>query len=700
MRDSDISRNWAAPVLGRALSVALAGLIAVGMFAGSPATAQEAAPPPPPEKIVLQLRWEHQAQFAGYYAAVWQGYYADAGFDVEVRSAFPEGGRVNPIEEVLQGRADFGIGAADVLVAIDGGAPLRIASPVFQQSGFGLISRVYSRVASPADIVGMAVMRPNSDLARAEFDAVLAAEGIDPSKIRWVDGMPGTGPTLLENRTIDAYFTFWPAGNWLVKNLGLPGALLRPSAYGVDFYGDAIFTSEQLAEQNPELVQRFIDASLKGWEFALTHPDAIADRIATDLVRAAPVPKPQLFNRSMLNEIGLVVLHYPEIPLGHSNPDRWASMFGVLSRAGLVDGNFKYLDYVFDPAARDAVQRTTLFQILGAALVAALAFAGGILAWSWTLRKQVLARTRDLEDSQERYALAVAGTDSGIWDWDILAGQSYRSARWHEILGYTEASTPPGVDAFFDLVHPDDLPGLKHALTLHLEDRIRFEIDFRMRHADGRFIWVHESGQAVWGADGTPQHMAGSITDITDRVEAAEALTAAKEAAEIAMKEAERASQAKTDFLSSMSHELRSPLNAILGFSQILDRDLDPVADANRRRYTGHVLSSGRHLMSLIEDVLDLAQIDATGVSLDLKNLDPVELVMTASTTARHLADQRGIEFRDLTTALQLPLIKVDSPRLHQVLLNILTNGVKYNTEGGSLLLSAEETEDRFLRFS
>ena len=239
--------------------------------------------------------------------------------------------------------------------------------------------------------------------------------------------------------------------------------------------------------------------------------------------------------------------------------------------------------------------------------------------------------------------MALAGTDSGIWDWNIVSGHSYRSPRWHQMLGYSQTEMQPGVDAFFGLVHPDDLMRLKTALRRHLDDRVRFDLDIRLLHNSGNYIWVHESGQAVWDDDGMPQHMAGSITDITGHIEAGEALWTAKEAAVAAMNEAERANQAKTDFLSSMSHELRSPLNAILGFSQILDRELDRETDARKRRYTSHVLSSGRHLMSLIEDVLDLAQIDATGVSLELEKLDPAEVIETATATAGHLADYLGI---------------------------------------------------------
>ena len=129
------------------------------------------------EKVVLQLRWDHQAQFAGYYAALWEGFYADAGLDVEIRSAFTEDGRVQPITEVLEGRADFGIGAADIMVAIDGGAPVILVAPVFQQSGFGVIVRAELGVSSPADFVAIRVSIPPLPVVRAELHALLAAEG-------------------------------------------------------------------------------------------------------------------------------------------------------------------------------------------------------------------------------------------------------------------------------------------------------------------------------------------------------------------------------------------------------------------------------------------------------------------------------------------------------------------------------------------
>ncbi len=413
MRNLEIFSSLTVRWFGALVLAFNAGLIVSG---AAPLIAQDAAPDSALEKVVLQLRWDHQAQFAGYYAAVWQGFYADAGLDVKIRSAFGDEGFVQAVPEVLAGRAEFGIGAADVLVAIDGGAPLIIASPVFQQSGFGVVSRVYSGVASPADLMGLAVMRPTSDLAEAELGAMLAAEGVDPGAIRWVEGAPGLGAALLENRTVDAYFGFWPSSLWWLSELGLPAALLRPSAYGVYFYGDAIFTSARLAEQNPDLVSRFVEASLMGWKFALTHPNEIADRIAEDLETATPVPNSRMFNRTILRETNLTALRFPEIELGHSNPGRWSKMFEVLATAGLVNGQFEYLDFVFDPALREAQTHGAVLRVLARALVASLILAVIFSVWLRTLRRKVAARTSELADSEERYALAVAGTGSGIWD--------------------------------------------------------------------------------------------------------------------------------------------------------------------------------------------------------------------------------------------------------------------------------------------
>ncbi|MCH7942104.1 MAG: PAS domain S-box protein, partial [Proteobacteria bacterium] len=138
-----------------------------------------------------------------------------------------------------------------------------------------------------------------------------------------------------------------------------------------------------------------------------------------------------------------------------------------------------------------------------------------------TERKRAEAALRESED---RYARAVAGTNDGIWDWNIQTGENYFSPRWKAILGYGEDELTHHVDTFFDHVHPDDRALVDEANRAHFEKRKPNDFEFRMRHKDGHYVWVRERGQAVWDSDGKPLRMAGSLSDITERRAAEEAI--------------------------------------------------------------------------------------------------------------------------------------------------------------------------------
>ncbi|NQV83058.1 MAG: PAS domain S-box protein [Rhodospirillales bacterium] len=183
----------------------------------------------------------------------------------------------------------------------------------------------------------------------------------------------------------------------------------------------------------------------------------------------------------------------------------------------------------------------------------------------------------------------------------------------------------------------------------------------------------------------------GTVVDISERKAAEQAIVAAKE-------EAEAANSAKSEFLSSMSHELRTPLNAILGFAQLLNTDAENPLTDKQIDATDCILQSGDHLLQLINDVLDLAQIEAGKASIDLEVQDSAPILRNCAVIVQSLADQKGILFYDRTMGRTLPLINVDETRFLQVLLNLLSNAVKYNRDGGAVTLSVEEGRDDVLR--
>jgi PAS domain S-box-containing protein len=207
---------------------------------------------------------------------------------------------------------------------------------------------------------------------------------------------------------------------------------------------------------------------------------------------------------------------------------------------------------------------------------------------------------------------------------------------------------------------------------------------------DGSEFWVELSIVPVANAAGAFTHWVSSQRDITERRRTEAALNQAKE-------EAEKANAAKSEFLSRMSHELRTPLNAILGFGQLLQMQKLPPAQNDR---IGHIVSAGRHLLDLINEVLDIARIEAGRVEL---SLEPVHVADTVSETLnliKPLAAQKGIIINQMAEShpLNQEHVMADRQRFKQVLLNLLSNAVKYNRPRGTVSLTYKEAPDTRLR--
>ena len=180
--------------------------------------------------------------------------------------------------------------------------------------------------------------------------------------------------------------------------------------------------------------------------------------------------------------------------------------------------------------------------------------------------------------------------------------------------------------------------------------------------------------------------------------ERTEQLEQANAELERAIDEARRADQAKSSFLSSMSHELRTPLNAILGFAQILNSDALPASDDQKREFAGHIVKAGRHLLTLINEILDLAKIESGAVSLSLEPVGVDELLAECRAMVEPIAAERGI--RTLFPEPSACTVRADRTRLKQVLLNLLSNAIKYNREGGSVVLACVPGDPGRLRLS
>ena len=247
------------------------------------------------------------------------------------------------------------------------------------------------------------------------------------------------------------------------------------------------------------------------------------------------------------------------------------------------------------------------------------------------------------------------------------------------------------LDVWYESIHPDDRPAYEAAERRRKEEGRDFSLDYRLIHpVTGELRWMRETAWVVEDPETGQTFFDSYILDITDERRIADQLREAKT-------EAERASRAKSEFLANMSHEIRTPLNAILGFSEAMRMEIfGPMGNARYADYAGHICDSAEHLLSLINDLLDLSKVEAGKLELEETAIDPAAVVEEACRLVSAAAADNGVALlRRLPD--QSPALWGDRRLVRQVLLNLLTNAVKFTPAAGRVTVSVSTEEDRAL---
>ena len=232
-----------------------------------------------------------------------------------------------------------------------------------------------------------------------------------------------------------------------------------------------------------------------------------------------------------------------------------------------------------------------------------------------------------------------------------------------------------------DITFADDIEEGRRLSQALINGTERHTGEKRYIRKNKEVLWVSRTASIIRDKDNKPRHFLIMVEDITERKKAAAALQAAKDVAE-------RANRAKSEFLSRMSHELRTPLNAILGFSQVLDRQDLPRVQRDR---VGHIYRAGQHLLSLINEVLEIARIETGKLQLSVEPVCVGEVLSDALDIVRPLASQRRIQIQRNDYVSADTHVLADRQRFKQVLLNILSNATKYNCDAGSIVIALEQ---------
>ena len=312
-------------------------------------------------------------------------------------------------------------------------------------------------------------------------------------------------------------------------------------------------------------------------------------------------------------------------------------------------------------------------------------------------KARFIAEREEAEDalrySEQRYALAQLAAGIGSWDWNMLTGDLLWSEQIEPMFGFAPGAFESSYGAFLRCVHPDDRQHVIESVRATVEDDEPYEIEHRIIWPDGTVRWVSESGEVFRDASGKAVRMLGVVQDISDRKRTQSELVAYRDHLEelveqrteelaAAKEAAEAANRAKSVFLANMSHELRTPLNSVLGFSSMLAREDAGPLNAEQKSQLDLVHKSGEHLLTLINDILSLAKIEAgrTAVEIGLVDLDSVLAELNSTMNAR--AAERGLSL-SVERAPTVPRwVQTDETKLRQVLMNLVGNAIKFTTEG------------------
>ncbi len=651
------------------------------VFASLIAIADESVP------VRLQLNGKAQFQYAGYYAAQLKGFYKAAGFSVKIIQGSE---RRNPIKEVSKRFADFGVSNSNILFDHLNGAPVQVISIVFQHSANAFITIDKNKINNPIDFKAKRILLNNA-LDSFITKAIITREEYPLDSLKLISEdykienlLKGKADVLIANAALEPL---------LIQKLGYNPIVIKPADYGLDFYGDLLFTSDDLIKENPSLVDAFTKASEDGWAYAMENPQEIIDYLLS-----LPEVKDRGINREMLdNEAAktreLIITDLVEI--GHSNPRRWEQMLNIYKVLKLIPetANINGLVYV----SRQKSLKDWLFAILS---VFAIISSGAIIifVWNWKLRNRVTNKTIELQkeidnrkiaetqavESEEQLELAIKSANIGLWSWNPVDKKIFFSKQFYELLGIELRDIPANFNPL-NLIHPDDRESFnKNQLSNKISNTNYTEL--RLKNVDGNYIYVFSTAKPIKNEENVLTKITGVIVNINPLKNKEHELVKVSE-------ELMRSNSELKKFAYITSHNLRAPVVNISTLMEMVDKEQ---INSENSLIIEKLDASVKRLSSTMDDLIEVVSHDENEdtklvpLSFDVEFDNALE-------SMEYLIKDMNIKIeKDFSKA---PLIRYSKKFLDSIYLNLLSNAIKFRSKERSLkiILSTEYTNNHVL---
>ena len=639
------------------------------------------------EKISLQLLWKHQFEFAGFYIAKEKGFYKDAGLDVTIKE-YDFG--INITNDVLDGKVDIGIGRSSLILDRLNGSEITLLNALYQNSPYVLLSKKREDLKTVADFANKKIML-SDETAVAAIVSMMHLHDIRHNNYEFVPHSFNINE-LIENK-VDLISVYLSNEPYELEKQNIEYTIFDPADYGFNFYADILFTSKKYIIENEKKVQKFQEASMRGWDYAFSHIDETVDLILKKYNSQNKSKEALLYEAGILRNLaydeGLAFGSIDEVRI-----QEITNIYRLLGLATQLNANLK--DFIYK-------KENLLQKIFTKEVLTFIAFFIVFVVFIVLYRQYLLKK--QLEKQKELYEIVFDNAGEGVLLIDLAVGKFTKCNE--QIVKMLRANSKEEILNS----HPSQLSPEFQPDGRKSQEKADEMISLAIENGYNNFQWKHKrlNGKEFWAEISLNKIMIDEkamlyVTwkDIDIEMQAKQELLHSQEELQLLnenlekriqerTQELEYAIRAKSDFLANMSHEIRTPLNGIIGFIDILHKN---ETHEDKLERLSVVKESGHSLLTIINDILDFSKLESNKVIIEKIPIDISKIFNHIAELFYSKASEKDINIVvDINENVPNNCLG-DSTRIKQVVSNILSNAIKFSREHTSIRISLNYTKE------